>query len=69
MDTLFVAIGLVGFILIVLHVLRPNPSEPQIIYIQTAPPPLPQETGIGCLPVLIVGLLMLVALGILQLPG
>jgi hypothetical protein len=68
MDTLFVAIGLAGFIVIVLNVFRPTPSEPQIIYIQTAPPPLPQEGGIGCLPVLIVGLLLLLALGIIRLP-
>jgi hypothetical protein len=67
MDTLLVAIGLVGFIVIVLNVLRPNPSEPQIIYIQAVPSPLPQEGGIGCLPVLIVGFLLLLALGIIRI--
>jgi hypothetical protein len=67
MDTLFVAIGLVGFIVILLHLLRPTHSEPQIIFVQTAPPPpQAQEGGLGCLPVLLVSILLLLALGVIR---
>jgi len=55
---------IIGIIAVVLFLFRPA-SQPQIMYVPievTAP----QSSGLGCLPVIIIGFIVLLALGVVR---
>ena len=63
MDTLLV-IGLVAFVVLLLGLMRPTPTT-QIVYVPVEVGTAPRG-GIGCLPLVVIGLVLLVARGVIR---
>jgi len=61
MEALLLIIGIVA---VALFLFRPAPG-PQIIYVPVEVATTP-SAGLGCLPVIIIGLILLLALGVIQ---
>ena len=65
MDTFTVAVGLVLLAIIAFNVTAPKAQPPQIIYVKAEPREPKREEGAGCLPLVVLVLVIVIAVGLL----
>ncbi len=65
MDTLLILLFIIGAMLLIGIFRAPTPA--QVVVVQ-APVPESVSGGLGCLPLILIGLLMLVLLGVIRFP-
>jgi hypothetical protein len=65
MDTFTVAVVLVLLGIIAINVTAPKAQPPQIIYVKAEPREPKREEGAGCLPLVVLVLVIVIAVGLL----
>ena len=65
MDTFTVAVVLVLLGIIAFNVTAPKAQPPQIIYVKAEPREPKRDEGAGCLPLVVLALVVIIAVGLL----